>query len=291
MPIPHPNIWAAQLETRSRTHAPWLWPERTTLSPGAAIGLVLVLWFGRFAPGTINAAAHLAGQWHASTHSAWWWASDITEDLGRAGLLFVACLALVRFTAPGEEHGGPSDPVRRPRNLYASLWIGLASTAFTAVGFLGQWIVDLCLGTQHNYPTTPDTWGNNISDDVNAALAGPTEEILFCLTTLTLLRRAGLKWRWVAMICLTLRLTFHIYYGWGVIALIIIWAGLVMLLYVTEGRWLAIAIAHSLFDLKNSHITPIATLAWSTAVICLAVAVIQFARHKTPESHPTPPTT
>lgn len=188
--------------------------------------------------------------------------------------------------------------MRRPRDLGTSLRVGLVSVAFVAAGFIGQGLVDYCLGSQHDYPTTPDTWGNNISQAVNAALAGPTEEVLFCLTILTLLRRAGLSWRWVATICLTLRLTFHIYYGWGVIALIIIWAGLVMLLYVTEGRWLAIAIAHSLFDLKNSHITPIAAAAWAAAVVSLAAVLIQVARHKkeptSPQSasddQPTPPT-
>lgn len=70
MPLPRPTNWATRLKARSRAHAPWLWPEQATLSTGAAIGLVLVLWFGRFAPSTINAAAYLAGQWHATTHPA-----------------------------------------------------------------------------------------------------------------------------------------------------------------------------------------------------------------------------
>lgn len=43
MEIPHPATWATRLEDRSRANASWLWPEQTTLSPLAAIGLVLAL--------------------------------------------------------------------------------------------------------------------------------------------------------------------------------------------------------------------------------------------------------
>lgn len=217
--------------------------------------------------------------------------------IGCAALLVVACIALVKHTAPrtGANEPTTADPVRPPRNRSAALRIGLASAAFVAAGFIGQGLVDHYLGTRHNYPTTPDTWGQNISEAVSSALAGPTEEVLFCLTIPTLLRRSGMRWRWVATICLTLRLTFHIYYGWGVIALIVIWAGLVLLLYATEGRWLAIAIAHSLFDLKESQITPIATTTKAAALICLAITAIQIATHKkpptTPDNDPTPPTT
>ena len=167
-------------------------------------------------------------------------------DVGVLALVF--CIA--RMGGLGAADLGlnlPADERSRWRDLDIVLlyWASLVAAGLVA-NVLG--------GGQ--YPFARGTWAA-LPAVLLALGAGPTEELALLALPVVLLRQAREPvWRG-ALVLVSVRLSFHIYYGIGVLGLSV-WAVVVLALFLRTGRALPLIVAHSLFDvvLTIGHFFP-----------------------------------
>ena len=92
---------------------------------------------------------------------------------------------------------------------------------------------------------------------VDTAMAGPAEELALMALVVVGLRRCGYRWWVVVLVAVVVRVPFHLYYGWGALALSL-WAVGVVLLYRRTGALLGIVAAHAIWNMFGAVGTPVA---------------------------------
>ncbi|WIB72602.1 CPBP family intramembrane glutamic endopeptidase [Curtobacterium sp. MCBD17_026] len=162
------------------------------------------------------------------------------------------------------------------------LVMGLAFGALTAVS-------DVLGLTQSDYLYSEvEGTGALIVEGVDFALAGPAEELALLGLVVVALRRADVRWRWVVLVAIIVRIPFHLYYGWGVIAFAF-WPLVFVYLYRRTGAIWGLVLAHTLYDvaavLATRDVIPDATdirdwLARLALLVIALVAVIRLALRK-----------
>lgn len=101
---------------------------------------------------------------------------------------------------------------------------------------------------------------------VSAALAGPTEELFFCVFVAVVARAGGLQFRYTVLLSVTLRVAFHIYYGWPALAMTV-WAAAAITIYIVTGRIIGIIVMHSAWDLTGAALAHGWTLPYLVGVL------------------------
>ena len=119
-----------------------------------------------------------------------------------------------------------------------------------------------------SYPLIP---GQNaeILDALTGWLAGPSEEMVFIVAAVVLLRRAQYSWTLVVLVSAVARVSFHIYYG-PTSVFLLVWAAGVVLLYRATGRVLGIIAAHAMWDLYAA----LAVLPWWWCTVASFILVV-----------------
>lgn len=211
------------------------------LRPTAWLCIALV-WSLGWLPGTISAFSVLLGRsYHATPLDSG--PSAVRHQL--FGLVVDVIVIALAATFMFLFHG---------RGFVRPHWkAGVATIPFAtlamALGFLAWGIVSAVLGiTANNYPW-PTVHGamSEALYVVGNITPGPTEELALCGLVVVTLRRTGYAWWVVITVAVLVRLPFHLYYGWGAIALAV-WPILTVLIYRRSGALWGIVVAHAAWD-------------------------------------------
>lgn len=250
MTTAHPPRWRAPLDALFAPHLDAVGVEpvpadrnRTGLRVAvwiAIIGLLLIGWgvgtgaaiatlFGWVPnpPPLTNEPASLYGQ-----------AFDIGSQLLVAGLAGWAMFVWKRPRRPVPlSHGLATVPV----------YILVMAIAFTVVGLVST-VLQL---PQHDYPwpAVSDGWAFTLAT-IDSPLPGPAEELALLGLVVVGLRRTGYSWWVVYLVAIAVRVPFHLYYGWGALA-IAVWPAIAVYLYRRSGAIWGLVACHALWDLTS----------------------------------------
>jgi hypothetical protein len=241
------------------------------IRPPAAYAWVVLLYLVAFLGSTTNAVLLATGRvtpdLAAAAPTGWAAVATIAQLLGW-GLGAVA-LALV---VAGRYGFGPAEVGLRPAvgraarmrdvNLAAVVVAGGVLTAgvMTAIASVTGYAVASGLGW---------SW----YAVVLALLAGPLEEVVVLAVPVLLLRSARQPlWR-IALLLLALRLSYHVYYGWPSVG-IVVWGVVALTVYWRTGRVLPVVIAHSGWDvfLAALRVLPAALVGVAEVGVLLVLA-------------------
>jgi hypothetical protein len=114
-------------------------------------------------------------------------------------------------------------------------------------------------------PTSDSPWDRQLThgahpwfilDTVfNSVAAAIGEELLVVVVPVLLMRAAKIRTRWIVLALLALRLTYHLYYGWASLN-ILLWASLFLTIYLVRGLIWPQLIAHFTLDTINGVLGP-----------------------------------
>lgn len=208
----------------------------------AMVLVVLSAFVIEFGAGIVNAVDYLADPagW---TDVADWTAQEtivaIAKDLGISLLGIAVALVAVRLLAG-----------HRLLRLAPGGWRAerRAAAAFLGLYGIAQLINEL-LPTRA-YPRS-DAAGRDWFDLSSSLTAGPTEEIIVLAAPVVLLRAARMPWSTVILIAAALRLSFHIYYGWATLGLVV-WAVGLVIVYAHTRALIGLIVMHSLLDVAGT---------------------------------------
>jgi len=141
-------------------------------------------------------------------------------SLARVVLIVAVALFVVRGLGISNRRAGLMNPWSRERTKL-EFKIGCLAELFTVGGF----ILTTALAGLLSHPTPAYPTGdlslnlNWLSELSSSFAAGPMEELLLVVILVWLLRAAGYSWTVVCVAAVTLRVLFHLYYGWPALGL------------------------------------------------------------------------
>lgn len=255
--------WDESNQFQSRSLPRWL-----------AWSLVGLLYVGSgYASATWRAVEYLL---HGEIHQV-----DVDDPTGwmmslyiRPALLAIALIVITRMTLAPERK-----QLTRDRPVWSWVAVFVAFYFLTWTGFLLMDALSASLGGG-SYPR-PDRMTNSqqVLDLVHSAAAGPMEEIFLLAVPFLLLRSARCSWWSILLVLVTVRMSFHIYYGWAVLGMLI-WAAGAVCLYRLTRQIVPMIFAHSMIDLAASFDSQwaggesvmVALLVFVAVLLLLAVA-------------------
>jgi hypothetical protein len=245
------------------------------LTPGRAAMVAAAAWLVFFGYATVSAIKYLVRPWLAQHITSYGPVLDnALRDYLPGTLAAVLLFMLVRiWTGTSRDRAGVGWPiagVRPARQLVGWTLLGfLASTLFSA------WVA----WTQRGAPGPWDVTGLHggepwkaVDGVLSAVRAAVTEEVVVVALPVMLLRAAGVRiGPLVVVILLAARLSYHLYYGWGSLG-VLLWGGLFLWIYVQRGTLWPLLAAHFLFDAVNSGLGQAGyDAAWQATRIALLV--------------------
>lgn len=227
--------------------------ERPEIPRRWAWALVIGAFLGGFGHGLLLAVRFLHTG-HRTTPASWWDAvAIITRNVGLCALLVTVTVLLLHYLGvrKGYFRFGGSE-TSTGRRWQRELSIGFLVLSATWASFaLGSIITNLLGDKSLAFPQ--DAVGvnpANVTDLVGGALAGVQEEPLFCIVIpLALLAARCPLWLAVTVSAVA-RWSFHVYYGWGSVALLF-WAAVAVLIVLRTGAIWGVAIVHSWWDVTG----------------------------------------
>lgn len=218
-------------------------PIAVSLPLWQAIAGVLLLFFIGWSAGLYRAAVHLLGglkpQLRPDADPINW----VLETLASGVAIVALAILLIRAVAGSWSAFGEGRGRERWRTeiLGGSWGIVMGTIPFLlAALFFGE--------SSYPFSSTPaGQWVNTAS----ALTAGPTEELALLVAPIVLLRAARVPWPWVFATLALLRVSFHIYYGWGS-GFMVLWAVGVAFVYLRTRAVVGLAVAHTLFDITSA---------------------------------------
>lgn len=251
----------------------------STISPRIAYTSILVIFLAGWGDGTLSAIAYLTGQYQpgSSIPRPWVESSIKAFQIFSIGLALILAGLLLTFIAKKSiKPLGLTLPVGR-KQWINEFRLGLITIPIIMVSFqLGAEIFG-----EASYPGADAGGGATfIPLLVSMLMAGPTEEILLVAVPVVVLRAANQSWTRIFLVCLTMRLIFHIYYGWNSITLLI-WAITVLVLFTRHHRILGIIVSHSAFDGFNTLAVnlkfPVTVIfSWYLTLILSMIAIVFY---------------
>ena len=89
----------------------------------------------------------------------------------------------------------------------------------------------------------------------SAARAAIGEELLVIVVPVLLLRAAKVRTRWTVLALLAMRISYHVYYGWASLD-VLVWGSVFLALYLARGWTWPQLIAHFIYDTPNGGLGP-----------------------------------
>lgn len=124
-----------------------------------------------------------------------------------------------------------------------------ATYCFVIAGSILMAIVSAIFNLQKNSFSQPPIHGALLAWHVAVnGMAGPSEELALLALVVVSLRVTEHPWPVVMVVAVLVRVPFHLYYGWGALALAV-WPVLMVMLYKRTGAIAAIILAHASFDM------------------------------------------
>ncbi len=170
--------------------------------------------------------------------------------------LSAAALVLYLISQPGGD-GGPTAIGLGGRKLRADLALVLPVFLLCdLVPIAGGGVLLHALGVRGPSPSTgalPAYY--DVVYVAMAAVAGVVEELVVLGYLVTRLEQIGLRPIWVVVIAVSVRGSYHLYYGWGVLP-ILLWATVSVLVYRRFRRLAPFVIVHILWDVGLFFVGP-----------------------------------
>ncbi len=170
------------------------------------------------------------------------------DQLAQAGLAIVVVLALSKLRGLSYQDVGlaPRWSAGRPAYRWQALGVFMLFTIGTAVSFLLLHLIT----PNASYPNPAASAWNLLYDLPAALAAGIVEELVVVALVVTVLEQAGTRVWVIFAVGIALRLSYHVYYGPGVIALAI-WAAINIWIYRRTRRVTPLIVAHVMWDGMN----------------------------------------
>lgn len=244
------RYWAG-LDRTGIGNVQWRW--RPALVAWAFIAAVYLLGWG---VGTVNAFRYLAEPYPLPARSD----ADVAGMIGgwvtvEVPVIVLSLAGIWLFRQLSRAQPVRAGWARQLRTFFVAFWA-------TAAGFIGLWFVGLAFGQPSSGFPPQDVTGNIMQalNVLDFMMAGPTEELALLALVVVALRSTGHSWWVVAAACVLVRVPFHMFYGWGALAMLV-WPVLLMLLYRRTNAIAAIIAEHAVWNWSSSM-----PAEWSLAV-------------------------
>src|SRR5699024_793102 len=166
-------------------------------------GFYVVGWFD----GLVNAIIYLVAPWQPSALSSPRLLIELVSSLGIIALAVAVMWLRVRLAVQTPSSVGL--PARRTALRGQSLSVALLAFGLIwAVKLLGEAV------PSNDFPHNPTQDAlNSVLRIFGSVLSGAGEELALLAVPVLALRAAGVRWRWIYVITVVMRVSFHLYYG------------------------------------------------------------------------------
>jgi Type II CAAX prenyl endopeptidase Rce1-like/Protein of unknown function (DUF2510) len=207
---------------------------------------VLLVYAAFFLSGVVAAGLLLAGRYNNPLTNASWsdYSPEAIDLIAQAGLAIAVVLLLSARRGVSARALGLSFPRRSDGGFAAGAAVRLLGWAIFAQVLGG--IINAALQTGHLPTSTPNA-PELIFAVVDSLQAGIVEELVVLAFVVVTLRQAHRPWWEVTVVALVLRGSYHIYYGPGVVG-ILVWAALFYWFFLRTRCLLILMICHAGWD-------------------------------------------
>jgi hypothetical protein len=221
-------------------------PELPPISAVRAYAEVLFAYLAFFAVGIILAAMLLGGRGKDMPDTGSWgvWIPSAVNLLADIGLAIAVVLLLASRRGVTPAALGVRVPRRPDGRFAAGVSVRVVGWTFFAI-ILGD--IPNALLQSGSLPQAPPNAPELIFSFFDAAQAGIIEELVVLAFVIVTLRQARRPWPEVVIVALILRGAYHIYYGPGVVG-ILLWAGLMIWIYLRFRQVVPMMVTHAVYD-------------------------------------------
>jgi hypothetical protein len=239
---PEPPVAVAE----RRWWGPAPFPEWPAISVRRAYTEVLLVFAAFFLAGVVGAGLLLTGHYRNLLGNGSWsdYAGPFVDALAQSGLALAVVLLLVTRRGVTPRDLGLTLP-RRPDSRFGS---GAATRILAWAIFaevLGG-IFNALLQSGH-LPTSQPNGPELIFSVADSIQAGIVEELVVLAFVVVTLRQAGRPLWEITAVALVLRGSYHIYYGPGVVG-ILVWAALFYWIYLRTHSLILLMVSHAAWD-------------------------------------------
>lgn len=245
----------------------------TPLSARRAMTTVIAAWAIGFAVPTVRAVIYLVHRFSARfVDTGPQLFTAVLVDYLPACLVAVLVLLLVtRRLGTTPAQAGLAWPGRDRRS-------GRELLGLVVVCLLAQLVSP---GLDVLLPRSGSPWDRKLTPGVHpwfdldaafsAARAAIGEELLVVVVPVLLLRAAKVRTRWIVLALLAMRISYHVYYGWASLD-VLVWGSVFLALYLARGWIWPQLIAHFIYDTLNGGLGPyVASWPWR---VCWVAAFV-----------------
>jgi hypothetical protein len=221
-------------------------PTLPPISARRAYTEVLFVYLAFFLVGIMAAVLLLANRSQDLPNTGSWgiYITNAAAQITQIGLAVAVVLLLAARRSVTPAALGLRIPRLPDGRVAVSRSIRIAAWSFLAI-IVGD-AINVALQTGH-LPTNHTNAPELIFGVVDAIQAGVVEELVVLAFVVVTLRQAGRSWWEVTAVALVLRGAYHIYYGPGVVG-ILVWAALFYWLYLRFRQVVPLMICHALWD-------------------------------------------
>jgi hypothetical protein len=207
---------------------------------------VLLVFAGFFLSGVVSAGILLGGRYRNPLTNGSWsdYAPQFVEVLAQTGLALAVVLLLSSRRGVNAGTLGLKWPRREDGHVAGGQATRILAWAIFAEVLGG--VINAALQTGH-YPTSRPNAPELIFATAASIQAGVVEELVVLAFAVVTLRQAGRPLWEVTIVVLVLRGSYHIYYGPGVVG-ILVWAALFYWIYLRTGNVLLLMVSHAGWD-------------------------------------------
>jgi hypothetical protein len=246
IPPPGPTAPEPAAGRRRRWWAISADPDLDAISPGRAYAEVLFVYLCFFAVGIIAAALLLGGRSKDFPQDGSWgtYMASAVQMIADMGLAVAVVLLLASRRGVSPQALGLRVPRRPDGRFAAGQSVRIVAWVFLAI-IVGD--VPNALLQSGSLPKPTTNAPELIFSLFNAAQAGVIEELVVLAFVVVTLRQARRPWWEVTVVALVLRAAYHIYYGPGVVG-IILWALLMYWIYLRFRQVVPMILTHAVYD-------------------------------------------
>lgn len=221
-------------------------PDLPPIGARRAYTEVVLVYLAFFVVGIIAAGLLLANRAQDVTSTGSWgvYMTGAVDQLTQIGLAVAVVLLLAARRGVSPAALGLRVPRLPDGRVAVSRSIRMAGWCFLAIVAGNVFVALLQTGS---LPTSHANAPELIFSVVQSAQAGVIEELVVLAFVVVTLRQAGRPWWEVTAVALVLRAAYHIYYGPGVVG-ILVWASLFYWLYLRFRQLVPLMVCHGLWD-------------------------------------------
>jgi membrane protease YdiL (CAAX protease family) len=207
---------------------------------------VLLVFAGFFLSGVVSAGIVLGGYYRNPLTNGSWsdYAPEFVDVLAQTGLAIAVVLLLSSRRGVTPQTLGLELPRHDDGHVAGGQATRILAWAIFAEVLGG--VINAALQTGH-YPTSQPNAPELIFATAASIQAGVVEELVVLAFAVVTLRQAGRPLWEVTIVVLVLRGSYHIYYGPGVVG-ILVWAALFYWIYLRTGNVLVLMVSHAGWD-------------------------------------------